>query len=215
MAKLSGSELVNEYRAAGYSGIVITDHYFSLFFEWFRDELCLSDHKGIIERYLRGYYSALEEGEKTGFTVLPGAEVRFDNTVNDYLVFGLEARDFFEMPLLNSLKDVNELIGVLPEYALVVQAHPFRKNMMVCDPKPLFGIEVYNGGTSDFRNKMAKMYAEHYGKAMTSGSDVHSEKALAKGGIATDHSIKSSADLVRVLHSGEYSLIETNRQRNF
>ena len=208
VAKVGGAEIVKLYSDAGYSGIVITDHYFSLFFEWFKDELCLSDHKKIIDRYLKGYYAARNEGEKTGFSVICGAEVRFDNTVNDYLVYGLEERDFYELPLLNRLKNIGELVEVLPDNAVVVQAHPFRDNMTVCSPTPLFGIEGYNGCTDGFRNEMAKNYANHYQKAITSGSDFHNAGHLAKGGITTKKKILTPKDLIDVLRSGEYSLIE-------
>ena len=81
--------------------------------------------------------------------------------------------------------------------------------MTVCNPELLFGIEVYNGGTPPFRNEMARIYAEHYGKAMTSGSDVHGACAVARGGICTEEYIKSSRDLVRVLREGKYSLIRS------
>ena len=213
VAKLSGAELVRRYAEVGYSGIVITDHYFSTFYEWFADELSGADHKKFIDLYLRGYHSAREEGEKLGFTVLSGSEVRFDNVKNDYLVYGLEERDFYELPRLNKLKGVKELIEALPDYAVVVQAHPFRNNMVVKSPKPLFGIEAYNGGTDAFRNEMARIYAEHYGKAMTSGSDIHDINALAKGGIATERKILCSRDLVETLRSGEYSLIRTDENK--
>ncbi len=208
VAQLSGAEIVKLYRDTGYSGIVITDHYFSLFFEWFKGEFCLDNHKSIIERYLAGYYSARNEGEKTGFTVICGAEVRFDNQINDYLIYGLEERDFYKLPLLNRLKNVDELVETLPDNAIVVQAHPFRDNMTVCNPAPLFGIEGYNGGTDKFRNEMAKVYAKHYKKAATSGSDFHDVTHLARGGITTNQKIYTSKDLVDVLRSGDYSLIE-------
>jgi adenine deaminase len=55
---------------------------------------------------------------------------------------------------------------------------------------------------------MARQFAEHYGKPMTSGSDIHDMTRLAKGGIETDHEIKTPEDLVKVLRSGEYRLIE-------
>ena len=208
VATLGGADLVKLYNNAGYSGIVITDHYFSLFFDWFKDELCCASHKRIIDRYLKGWYCAKNEGEKLGFTVIPGCEVRFDGSINDYLVYGLEESDFYELPLLNRLSDVNELIKVLPDTAVVVQAHPFRDNMTVCNPSPLFGIEVYNGGTESFRNEMAKIFAKHYEKAMTSGSDVHCEKHIARGGIISVVKINTSKELADVLRSGKYSLIE-------
>ena len=208
VATLGGADLVKLYHAKGYSGMVITDHYFSLFFDWFKDELCRASHKRIIDRYLKGWYCAKNEGEKLGFTVIPGCEVRFDGSINDYLVYGLEESDFYELPLLNRLSDVNELIKVLPDTAVVVQAHPFRDNMTVCNPSPLFGIEVYNGGTESFRNEMAKIFAKHYEKAMTSGSDVHCEKHIARGGIISVEKINTSKELADVLRSGKYSLIE-------
>ena len=209
-ARVSGAEMVKMYRDAGYSGIVITDHYFSLFFEWFKDELDFYDHKKIMDRFLKGYYSARNEGEKTGFSVICGAEVRFDNTVNDYLVYGLEENDFYNLPILNRLRSIDELICVLPENTLVVQAHPFRDNMTVCNPAPIFGIEVYNGGTEKFRNEMAKIYANHYGKAVISGSDFHAKEHLARGGIITEHKICTPNDLTSILQSGDYLIIEGN-----
>ena len=207
VARLGGAELVRAYRDAGYGGMVITDHYFSLFYDWFAEELSGADRRGIIERYLKGYYAARNEGERLGFTVLCGAEVRFDGSINDYLVYGLEESDFYRLPLLNGLSGVEELISVLPDYALVVQAHPFRDGMTVASPSSLFGIEVYNGGTENFRNEMARLFAEHYGKAMTSGSDVHGASAVARGGIEAELDIRTSADLVRVLRSGKYRLV--------
>lgn len=211
-ARLGGAELVRLYDEAGYRGMVITDHYFSLFYEWFAEELADADHRRIIERYLRGYYAARNEAEKRNFTVLCGAEVRFDHTINDFLVYGLEEEDLFRLPLLNRLRNVEELVEILPDHAVVVQAHPFRDNMTVMSPTSLFGIEVYNGGTDAFRNQMARMYAEHYGKAMTSGSDIHHIKALASGGIATAREITCAGDLVAVLRSGAYSLIADGRE---
>ena len=207
VAQHSGAEMVRLYADAGYSGMVITDHYFSLFYEWFKDEFCPSDHKSIIDRYLRGYHSARNEAERIGFSLLCGAEVRFDNTSNDYLIYGLEEDDLYTLPILNRLKNLRELLAVLPDRAVVVQAHPFRDNMTVVSPDLLFGVEAHNGRTSPFRNKMARDYAEHYGKVMTSGSDFHKLKDLAKGGIATPRTVTCSAELVELLKSGDYSLI--------
>lgn len=207
-ASVSGAEIVKRYHDAGYDGMVVTDHYFSMFFEWFADELKTATHQEIIMRWLKGYYVARNEGEKLGFTVLPGAEVRFDGTVNDYLIYGVDEHFFYQAPLLNRLRSVSELIDILPQDICVVQAHPFRNNMTVCDPTPLFGIEAYNGGTDMFRNQMARLYAGHYKKQMTSGSDFHNFDALGRGGILSKEKIRTPHELVRVLKSGAYSLIE-------
>ena len=206
-AHLGGAELVRAYFEKGYSGMVVTDHYFNHFFDWFADELDGLNARGIIERWLKGYYTARAEGEKIGFTVLPGAEVRIDGTINDYLIFGLEERDFYTLPLLNRLGSIDEVIGLLPDYACVVAAHPFRNGMTVFDPERIFGIEVFNGGTEPFRNEMAHIFASHYGKAMTSGSDCHSMHAVGKGGIITNAPIKTTADLRSILKNGNYQII--------
>lgn len=76
-ADFSGAECVKMYHDAGYDGMVVTNHYEARFFDWFKDDLEDADHRGIIDRFLRGYYNARNEGEKLGFTVLPGVEVRF------------------------------------------------------------------------------------------------------------------------------------------
>ena len=209
VAKVSGKEMVHLYQVAGYAGMVVTDHYFNIFYDGFAEEVAGASHQKIIDRWLKGYYAARNEGEKIGFTVLPGAEVRFDGTTNDYLVYGVTEDFFYHAPLLNRLKNVKELLEVLPQEVCVVQAHPFRENMTVCDPSPLFGIEIYNGGTEKFRNELAKIYAEHYGKAMTSGSDFHGKNALARGGIITPEPIQTPQDLIQTLRSGNYETIHT------
>jgi len=149
-------------------------------------------------------------GTKIGFTVLPGAEVRFDGHPNDYLVYGLNEEFFYAAPRLNEIGSVSELLHLIPPDVCVVQAHPFRDGMEVADPKGLFGIEVFNGGTEKFRNEMARLFASYYGIAMTSGSDIHGINRLAKGGIVTERRIRTPKDLIAVLRSGEYSLIEND-----
>ena len=208
-AHASGAELVRIYHAAGYSGMVITDHYFATFYKWFADELAGKSHREIMARRMAGYYEARNEGERLGFTVLPGAEVRFDRSpygINDFLVFGCDEEFFLTAPRLNELTSLDELNALLPEHACVVLAHPFRVNMTVMDPTLLFGIEAHNGLTEPFRNQMAEDYAARFGKALTSGSDCHHPTHACKGGIETDRIIRTPRDLTDVLKSGEYGL---------
>ena len=208
-AQLSAGELVRLYKDAGYDGIVITDHYIERFYtRWFPEDVKGLTHEQQVRRWLRGFYTAKEAGDKIGFTVLPGAEVRLDGHANDYLIYGLHEEFFYTVPRLNELKDVNELLALLQPDVCVVQAHPFRDGMEVANPAGLFGLEVFNGGTEKFRNEMARQFALHYEMPMTSGSDIHGINRLAKGGIITDVRIKTPEDLVKVLRSGSYQLIE-------
>lgn len=202
----SGAELVRLYKAAGYDGMVITDHYFHRFYDWFADDIAGLDHRGTMRRWQKGYLAAREEGERLGFTVLPGAEVRLNGTINDYLVYGCDEEFFLSAPRLNELRSLEELIAVLPPEACVVHAHPFRVKMTVIDPSPLFGIEVHNGLTEPFRNELAALYAAHYGKAVTSGSDCHHRNHVGHGGILCEEPIHTSADLARILRCGAYEL---------
>ena len=208
-AHLSAKELVHLYKDAGYDGMVITDHYIERFYTiWFPEEVEGLSHEQQVARWLKGFRTARDEGRKIGFTVLPGAEVRFNGYPNDYLLYGLNEEFFFSVPRLNELKNLDELLALMPEKACVVQAHPFRDDMVVANSRGLFGIEVFNGGTEKIRNDMAEMFAAHYGLAMTSGSDIHDPSRLAKGGIITERRICTPEDLSAVLRSGEYVRIE-------
>ena len=209
-AMLSARELVHLYKDAGYDGMVITDHYIERFYtRWFPEDVKGRTHEQQVTRWLKGFRTAREEGEKIGFTVLPGAEVRFDSGPNDYLLYGLHEDFFYTVPRLNELANIHALLELMPAGICVVHAHPFRDDMIVATPPAgLFGMEVFNGGTDPFRNHLARQFANHYNLAMTSGSDIHSKARLAKGGIQTPHRIRTPEDLVSVLRSGEYSLIE-------
>jgi predicted metal-dependent phosphoesterase TrpH len=209
VVKESAAQIVRQYRDAGFDGMVVTNHYFSIFFDWFADELQGASHRQIMDRWLKGYRVAREEGQKLGFDVLLGAEVRFDGCPNDYLLYGVDEEFFYQAPLLNRLKNVGELIALLPEDVCVVHAHPFRDRMVVADPAPVWGIEVYNGVNEPFRNHMAREFASHYGKMMTSGSDCHYPGACGRGGIITEQRITTPKELSAVLRSGAYTLIET------
>ena len=207
-AHVAAKDIVRMYQQKGYSGLVITDHYFAMSFDWFADDLTEGTHCEFVDRWLRGYREAKKEGDKIGMTVLLGAEVRLDGpNINDYLIYGIDEDFLFQAPYLNRLSSLQELISVLPENACVVQAHPFRDNMTVQSPDLLFGIEVNNGGTEPFRNDLARTFAAHYGKPTLSGSDFHHADHLARGGIITDTDIRSIQDLVGVLRSGNYELI--------
>ncbi len=205
--KIPAAEVVRIHKENGYNGIVITDHYSDLTF--FPTKLLTP--KRHIDFYLSGYRNAAKAAG-SDFTVLLGMELRYYGTRNDYLVYGLE-EEFF--------KKCGNLMAMYPKRftklarengAMIILAHPFRSRFMNLDVlQYIDGAEIYNGKAgNNEENRKAARWAEENGLAVrTSGSDFHGLNTLAKGGITTDRKIVCNADLLNVLKSGEFEIIET------
>ncbi|HHV59362.1 MAG TPA: transposase [Clostridiaceae bacterium] len=205
--KVKARDVVRLYKEAGYNGVVITDHYFSGFFD---------NSPGItwedkIDDYLKGYRIALDEGNKLGLTVMFGIEIKFDCEPNDYLVYGMDEEFLKENKELYKL-DLAKFVELkkLKDF-LIYQAHPFRKSMLRAEPNLLDGIEVYNGNPRhESNNDIAYRHALSNGLKMISGSDFHQVVDLARGGIITNKKINTINDLFITLKKDEIAeLIKT------
>ena len=202
-AAIPVAELVKAYKDAGYSGIVLTDHYSPMTFTITE----LFNKKKAMDHYLKAYREA-KKYETEDFTVLLGMELRFYATVNDYLVYGVTEEMLYELPFLlkTYIKRASKLLR--EKGCLFLQAHPFRKLITRADPQHLDGVEVFNGKASEEANNLSLEWAKSINApVMTSGSDCHRETGVALGGIITKKPIKSNDDLIRILKSGEFELI--------
>ncbi len=203
-AGITPEALIEEYKKAGYSGIVITEHYSPMTFnpnEFF-------NKKRAIDHYLEGYRRA-KQCETEDFTVLLGMELRFYATVNDYLIYGITEEMLYSLPFLlkTYIKRASRLLR--DRGCLFFQAHPFRKMITRANPKYLDGVEVFNGKASEEANENSLKWAEETNaKIKISGSDCHRESGVGKGGIITTQPIKSNEDLLRILNKGEFRLID-------
>ncbi len=207
-AKVSAKEIPHLYKEAGYDGIVVTDHYSPSFFEPRR----AIDWERCVKQYLEGYYIAANEGVKIGMPVLLGMEITFEESYNDYLVYGIDERFLYRNPRLHK-KTLKEFRKIADKYGLfVAQAHPFRPYMKEVKPKFLDGMEVFNGNPRhDSHNDLAMEYAKKKKLQALSGSDFHQLEDLARGGIAIDEFVTSSEELAEYLHhaSNPVSLIRS------
>lgn len=198
--RVAGAEMVRLYREAGYSGMVITDHVNP----WTFQDLGLTGWEAKAQHFLKGYRAAKEAGG-ADFTVLLGAEFHFYENSNDYLVYGLT-----EELLCGELDDTILEWGIVrfSEFCrerglLLIQAHPFRNNMVINPPNLVDGVEVMNGHPRhDSRNFLARAWAERYGLLMTSGSDAHQPEDAARGGILTESPILTMEALTAELRRG-------------
>lgn len=199
-----GSEMVRLYKEAGYSGVIITDHFHSDFFDQFPD----LPWQEKVAHFLSGYRAARAEGEKIELTVLLGMEIRFPEAFNDYLVYG------FDETFLMEHEDVYA-IGLEKFHGLIqgsniriYQAHPFRDDMERVNPKFLDGAEVMNGNPRhDSRNHLARSYAQEHSLKMLAGSDSHQVGDVGRSGILTPRPIQSIGEFVALLDGDEFKLI--------
>ncbi|HPJ03642.1 MAG TPA: PHP domain-containing protein [Candidatus Limiplasma sp.] len=201
--KLSAAEVVFEHKQAGYSGIVITDHYNAI-------NIMQMHGKGIVDKidsWLKGYEEALKAGNELGVTVLFGTEARVADSDNDFLMYGIEPEFFYENPTLTNL-DLPSFSELAKRYnALVIQAHPNRHG--ICFPvNPIYvdGYEVYSGNRrQDNRNELSiDMMKDMPGMIQTSGSDYHQVDDLDMGSMEFETDIRTSAQLIACLRNGDF-----------
>ena len=196
-------DIVDMYKKQGYSGIVVTEHYSPLTFRGTK----LFRPQKFIDFYISSY-EEMKKYETEDFTVLLGMELRHYGTGSDYLIYGVEPEWLKQQGNLMALREKQAYELLHGAGCLVFQAHPFRPYIIRCNPDYIDGIEVYNGKCEPLINFKALQWAIETGKLVCSGSDSHTPKQLAKGGIITNEPIKSNADLLRILKSRNYKLIK-------
>lgn len=199
-AKIPPSELVKIYSEKGYDSIAITNHFT-------HDMEYVQDRKKCIDSYLADFYKAAEAGDKYGINVILGAEIRFSENWNDYLVYGIDM-DFFDNAYEYLNRGIAEFSNAFRgEDIVLLQAHPFRDGMERTDIKYLDGIEVFNmhpGHNS--RVGIAAKYAEVCGCIATAGSDCHDYGWEGLSAVLTREKIKNSHDAAKTLKKHDYLL---------
>ena len=187
------------YIEAGYSGVVITNHFNRYTFDVMPEG---SSWDETMDFYLSGW-KRFRDGAGGRLTVLLGMEIRFDENENDYLVYGVTEELLRAHPEFLEMDAAAFSAFARQEGLLFYQAHPFRNGMSVVNPQLLDGIETYNGHPRhESRNDIAMAWAEKYGLQQISGSDFHDPDGYALGGILTKELIRSQKDLLKALREG-------------
>ncbi len=196
--RLSPRQLVDAYLAAGYSGLIITDHLvwsLPIFF------LVRSWPKRV-RKYFAGFRAVREAARGTGLQVYPGMELSFrDAPGHDFLVYGIHEAMLSRMPDIcrmdpATFKPLAESAG-----AIVFQAHPFRGDGPY-DTSIIDGLEVYNGNPRhNSKNERAACFARDHGLLSISGSDAHQAEDVARGGITVPEVPATITELVSWYHT--------------
>ncbi len=206
-ARTRAADYISFYQERGYSGIIVTDHFFhgncgiSRNMPW----------KEWVEAYCRGYELAKEEGDRHGFSVFFGLEENFEG--DEYLVYGL-TKEWLLAHYEIMQRDRREYYRLLHEAgALVIQAHPCRERGYLSDVhlNPYFvdGAEIINLGNEPYQDGLAREYAKKHGLHVIAGSDMHCcEGNPVTGGIESDRKLDSIEAFIQLIKSGTgYTLI--------
>ena len=203
--KVGAGEMIKLYAEAGYSTVFVSDHLKKKTLEAMGD----IPWEEKTAKFLSGYETAKAAGEKYGVNVIFSAELLLEESPNHYLLYGIDKsfldkrRDVFDMSI-TEFCEYAHAFGVT-----VVQAHPYRDGKNTPAPVgTVDAIEVHNSNPRhENYTEMAVDFAKRNGISMTAGSDAHRYEDIALTGIITPYEIKSAADYVRALKSGDITII--------
>jgi hypothetical protein len=209
-----GRGYVRRYLDLGYTGIIITDHFFR--------GNCRADRnlpwKKWVEELCRGYEITRNEGERRGLDVYFGWEESFGG--NDYLIYGFDKEWLFEHPeaaewtLREQFEEAKRYGGC------VVQAHPFRYTSFIKRVPASGGymdaIEAANSGNAQFSDALAWAYAKKLNLPATAGSDIHFAGDIRPDtvfGVFLDKKMKTIADYVNAVLNNTITSLKVPKGR--
>lgn len=203
---LDAAALAKGYRAAGYDAVIVTDHYNRITFDYLGIDPTAPGEK--VRPFLTGFRRMAEEGEKLGLHVFRGAELRFDESENDYLLYGYpdellaDPESVFRMGIA-AFAPIARAAG-----AIIVQAHPYRGKCTPAIACYLDGVEVRNmNPRNENHNDRAEEYARQFGLLMLAGSDCHRTEDIGLSGILTQEMPSDSLSMARLIRSRRYTLM--------
>jgi len=204
----TGAEMARAYKKAGYTGIIITDHFVygntavdrSLPWSQWVEQFCL------------GYEHAKEEGDKIGLQVFFGWESGYGGP--EFLVYGPDKRWLLDHPEIRDATVEEQARLVHEGGGIVSQAHPFREAWYIKEihtfPAYVDAAEGINASHSSFvkkerhpeYNERALEYAREYHLPLTAGSDQHSTEMLW-GGMVFPRRLEDIRDFGRAVLNRE------------
>jgi len=196
-------ELARIYSANGYDSVVITNH--------FTPKLQDETPQEKVKQYMEDYYKCAEEGARLDLNVILGAEIRFTENNNDYLIYGICPEDLINIYELLPYGIDNFYAEYKNEKNIIIQAHPFRDKMESVNPESLDGIEAFNMHPNhNSRIGLAAKYASDNNMIVTCGSDFHHYGQECLCGILTKKPLKDSYDVEKALKNGKYNMFIGN-----
>lgn len=205
----TSQELVRAYKAAGYAGMVLTDHFIfgntavNRRLPW----------EAQMAAFHRTYLEAKAAAEGLDFDVIFGIEHAYGDG-KEVLVYGVGIDFFLNNPDIPRIS-LDELTARIHDAGgIVIQAHPYRDrwyvNMNVEPRRDLVdGIEVYNACNAPGEDLSALKLAREKDYIVISGGDIHcsEDQRIGKAGIVLPHRVRNSKEFAEALINREHSCI--------
>ena len=193
-------ELVDLYSAEGVNTVVLTNHFT---YEHIKDRT----KDSFVKEYVDSFRALKECAEAKGMNAIFGMELRFTETSNDYLVYGITEAD---VPVIYDYV-VRGLECFYKEFkrdgVLILQAHPGRDRMTAMDYDLLDGVEAFNMHPGhNPRAALVAQQANAKGKIIVGGSDFHHPNQVGLCLMRTKAPVTAPDELVRAITSGDYVL---------
>lgn len=192
-SEIQPEELGKIYAARNFDTVVLTNHF---------------DKYSSPDGYLECFYKTKKAAEEYNVGIILGMEIRFPHeNANDYLVYGIDDDDVYRAFELTG-GTYNEFYTAFKnERNVIVQAHPFRPNIVLADLNYLDGIEVFNlhPRQPSVSGLGARLLSEHNDFIATGGSDFHHPGTEALIATVTDRRVEDSIEFAKVLKSGKYT----------
>ena len=207
--RLSGAKQARLYKDLGYSGIIVTDHFFGGNTKVDRN----LPWKESIDRFVIGYENAKEEGDKIGLSVFFGFEETFCGS--DFLVYGLDKYWLYEHPDMIHWGVEEYYENVHNGGGFFVHAHPFREAPYINEIR-LYkecedAIEIVNRSHKNpIFDEKAREYAILHNKLVTEGSDAHKIED-EHGGMMFDHRLVDINDFITSIKNKSAKLMKVAR----
>lgn len=205
-AHSTAQELVRSYKAAGFTGLVLTDHFI-------HGNTCVDRQlpwQAQMECYYQAYLDAKTEGEKLDFDVIFGLEHAHGGG-QEVLCYGIDLPFLLANPDIPKLS-LEEFSERVHEYGgILIQAHPYRYGGWEVPVRLelIDGIEIYNAGNDPAKNRMALQKAQERPCILTSGADTHAagEARVGRAGIALPYRIRNERELAKALKNRDHQCI--------
>lgn len=208
-AQSSAQMMVRAYHAAGYAGLVLTDHFIFGYTAVPKD--LPWDQR--MRRYYDAYLNAKAVGDTLDFDVIFGIEHAYGDG-KEVLIYGVELDFLLVNPDIPRIS-LDELVQRVHEAGgIVIQAHPYRNryyvNMSVQPRADIVdGIEVFNAGNAPGEDPQALRLAKTKDFIMTCGGDIHSAEdgRIGSAGVVLPYRVKTSKDFADALKRRDHRFL--------